>query len=65
MDWFHEKFNQDAEHGGQRLMTGERVWGGGEAKCGWPTGRRTRKEMSHSAMKAVNHLDVPVTVSFD
>ena len=30
-----------------------------------PTGRRKRKEMSHSAMKAVNHLDVPVTVSFD
>jgi hypothetical protein len=30
-----------------------------------PTGRRKRKEMSHSAMKAVNHHDVPVTVSFE
>lgn len=30
-----------------------------------PTGRRKRKEMSHSAMKAVNHHDVPVLVSFD
>jgi len=30
-----------------------------------PTGRRKRKEMSQSAMKAVNHHDVPVTVSFD
>ena len=29
------------------------------------TGRRKRKEMSHSAMKAVNHHDVPITVSFD
>lgn len=30
-----------------------------------PTGRRKRKEMSHSAMKAVNHLEVPVVVSFE
>jgi hypothetical protein len=30
-----------------------------------PTGRRKRKEMSHSAMKAVNHHTVPVTVAFD
>ena len=30
-----------------------------------PTGRRKRKEMSHSAMKAVNHHEVPITVSFD
>jgi len=29
------------------------------------TGRRKRKEMSHSAMKAVNHHDAPITVSFD
>lgn len=29
------------------------------------TGRRKRKEMSQSAMKAVNHHDVPITVSFD
>ena len=30
-----------------------------------PTGRRKRKEMSASAMKSVNHHDVPITVSFD
>jgi hypothetical protein len=30
-----------------------------------PTGRRKRKEMSQSAMKTVNHLQVPVRVSFD
>jgi hypothetical protein len=30
-----------------------------------PTGRRKRKEMSHSAMKSVNHHDVPVMVAFD
>ena len=30
-----------------------------------PTGRRKRKEMSASAMKAVNHHEVPVVVSFD
>lgn len=30
-----------------------------------PTGRRKRKEMSHSAMKVVNQHDSPVTVSFD
>jgi hypothetical protein len=29
------------------------------------TGRRKRKEMSQSAMKAVNHHDMPITVSFD
>lgn len=29
------------------------------------TGRRKRKEMSQSAMKAVNHHEVPVTVAFD
>ena len=29
------------------------------------TGRRKRKEMSHSAMKSVNHHEVPVVVSFD
>jgi hypothetical protein len=29
------------------------------------TGRRKRKEMSQSAMKAVNHHDVPIMVSFD
>jgi hypothetical protein len=29
------------------------------------TGRRKRKEMSQSAMKSVNHLDVPVVVAFD
>lgn len=29
------------------------------------TGRRKRKEMSHSAMKSVNHHDVPVIVAFD
>jgi len=34
-----------------------------EAKT--PTGRRKRKEMSHSAMKVVNHHDVPITVSFE
>jgi hypothetical protein len=34
-----------------------------EAKT--PTGRRKRKEMSHSAMKVVNQHDAPVTVSFD
>jgi hypothetical protein len=28
-------------------------------------GRRKRKEMSHSAMKSVNHHDAPVTVSFE
>ena len=30
-----------------------------------PTGRRKRKEMSASAMKAVNHHEVPVVVCFD
>jgi hypothetical protein len=30
-----------------------------------PTGRRKRKEMSQSAMKTVNHHDVPVMVAFD
>jgi hypothetical protein len=34
-----------------------------EAKT--PTGRRKRKEMSHSAMKVANQHDTPVTVSFD
>lgn len=34
-----------------------------EAKT--PTGRRKRKEMSHSAMKIVNHHTVPVVVAFD
>jgi hypothetical protein len=34
-----------------------------EAKT--PTGRRKRKEMSHSAMKTVNHHTVPVVVAFD
>jgi hypothetical protein len=34
-----------------------------EAKT--PTGRRKRKEMSHSAMKSVAHHDLPVVVSFD
>jgi hypothetical protein len=29
------------------------------------TGRRKRKEMSHSAMKTVNHHTVPVMVAFD
>jgi hypothetical protein len=29
------------------------------------TGRRKRKEMSQSAMKSVNHHDVPVVVAFD
>jgi hypothetical protein len=29
------------------------------------TGRRKRKEMSQSAMKSVNHHDVPVLVAFD
>jgi hypothetical protein len=29
------------------------------------TGRRKRKEMSQSAMKSVNHHDVPIVVSFD
>lgn len=29
------------------------------------TGRRKRKEMSQSAMKAVNHHEVPIMVSFD
>jgi hypothetical protein len=29
------------------------------------TGRRKRKEMSHSALKAVNHHDVPIMVAFD
>jgi hypothetical protein len=36
-----------------------------EAEVKTATGRRKRKEMSHSAMKAVNHHDVPITVSFD
>jgi hypothetical protein len=36
-----------------------------EAEVKTSTGRRKRKEMSHSAMKAVNHHDVPITVSFD
>jgi len=30
-----------------------------------PTGRRKRKEMSHSAMKTVNRHEAPVTVAFD
>jgi len=30
-----------------------------------PTGRRKRKEMSQSAMKSVNHMEVPVVVAFD
>jgi hypothetical protein len=30
-----------------------------------PTGRRKRKEMSHSAMKSVAHHDLSVVVSFD
>ena len=30
-----------------------------------PTGRRKRKEMSHSAMKSVAHHDMPVVVSFE
>jgi hypothetical protein len=34
-----------------------------EAKT--PTGRRKRKEMSHSAMKSVAHHDMPVVVSFE
>ena len=29
------------------------------------TGRRKRKEMSQSALKSVNHLDLPVVVAFD
>jgi len=29
------------------------------------TGRRKRKEMSQSAMKSVNHHDMPVVVAFD
>ena len=29
------------------------------------TGRRKRKEMSHSAMKTVNRHEAPVTVAFD
>jgi hypothetical protein len=36
-----------------------------EVETKTPTGRRKRKEMSHSAMKSVNHHDVPITVSFD
>lgn len=36
-----------------------------DAEVKTATGRRKRKEMSHSAMKAVNHHDAPVTVSFD
>ena len=36
-----------------------------DAEAKTPTGRRKRKEMSHSAMKAVNHHDAQVTVSFD
>jgi len=30
-----------------------------------PTGRRKRKEMSQSALKAVNHHDAPIVVAFD
>jgi hypothetical protein len=36
-----------------------------EVEVRTPTGRRKRKEMSLSAMKSVNHHEVPVVVSFD
>ena len=36
-----------------------------EVEVKTPTGRRKRKEMSQSAMKSVNHHDVPVVVAFD